>query len=82
VITFELTETQLAMQKLAMEAAVKVCLEALQIFGGMGVDRELPMEKYLRDTVTLLHERGTADTLRLKLSNLLAGKNIYGQPVR
>jgi len=33
----------------------RVALEAAQIFGGMGVMRELPMQKYVRDALIFLH---------------------------
>ena len=32
------------------EAAVEICHEALELFGGSGVMRELPMQKYYRDS--------------------------------
>jgi len=54
------------------ETATKAILEALQIFGGMGVMRELPIEQHLRDSLLSLHGGGTADVLRLKINGLLA----------
>lgn len=65
----------------AAEVSTNVCLTALQIFGGMGGDRELPIERYLRDCIMLLHGAGTADVMRLKLVNALVGENLYGKPV-
>ena len=41
------------------EAAVKICREAVELFGGSGVMRELPMQKYFRDSLVLLHMGGT-----------------------
>jgi alkylation response protein AidB-like acyl-CoA dehydrogenase len=62
----------MALKVLSSESAFKIILEALQIFGGLGVMEELPMERYLRDALLLLHGGGTADVLRVKLSKLLA----------
>jgi alkylation response protein AidB-like acyl-CoA dehydrogenase len=48
----------------------KVTQDALSIFGGMGVMRELPMEKYVRDSLIFIHlADGTAR--QVKLGNLL-----------
>jgi alkylation response protein AidB-like acyl-CoA dehydrogenase len=65
----------------ASEVATNACLTALQIFGGSGVDRTFPLERYLRDSIILLHGGGTADVMRLKMVSLLAGENLYGKPV-
>lgn len=78
----EMEQFRITTKLVAREASLYVCLEALQLFGGMGIDRELPMEKYLRDAVTTLHQAGTADVARLKLVNSLMGGNLYGQPVQ
>ena len=58
------------------KVAVNVCLEALQMFGGLGYMRDLPMERYLRDAVGFLHAGGTADVYRIKLNRLLAEQHI------
>lgn len=44
------------------EISVKVAMYAVDIHGGLGVDKELPIEKYLRDVVSTLHGSGTPDS--------------------
>jgi len=57
------------------EPATQVILESLEIFGGLGVMRELPMEQYLRDSLLPLHGGGTADIIRLRINRLLDDDN-------
>ena len=53
------------------EAALKICLAAMEIFGGSGVMRELPMQKYVRDAMCLRHLEGTNNVNLLKVGKLL-----------
>ncbi len=53
------------------EAAVKVCREAVELFGGSGVMRELPMQKYFRDSLVLLHLGGSNHVNRAAIGNAL-----------
>lgn len=46
------------------EALWKICDEALQIHGGMGYMRELPIERYLRDARLGVIVEGTSEILR------------------
>jgi alkylation response protein AidB-like acyl-CoA dehydrogenase len=55
------------------EAVQQVVLEAAQMFGGMGVMRELPMQKYVRDALIFLHSENTNSVARLKIAEALAG---------
>ncbi|MCC7106787.1 MAG: acyl-CoA dehydrogenase family protein [Chloroflexi bacterium] len=56
------------------EAVLKVATAALQLFGGMGIMNELPMQKLLRDAVVVQHGNfGTNDTARLRIAEILAG---------
>lgn len=55
------------------EAVQQVCLEAAQIFGGMGVMRELPAQKYVRDALIFLHSESTNSVARLRIAEALAG---------
>ena len=55
------------------ETVQRVALEAAQIFGGMGVMRELPMQKYVRDALIFLHSENTNDVARLRIAEDLAG---------
>jgi alkylation response protein AidB-like acyl-CoA dehydrogenase len=54
------------------ETVQRVTLEAAQIFGGMGVMRELPMQKYVRDAMIFLHSESSNDVARLHLAEHLA----------
>ena len=55
------------------ETVQQVVLDAAQIFGGMGVMRELPMQKYVRDALIFLHSESTNSVARLKIAEALAG---------
>ena len=67
-----------ASKVLCSETLAKVTLDALQIFGGLGAMKELPMERYHLDSLILLHGRGTADVFRVKLNRLLAAEDVIG----
>jgi alkylation response protein AidB-like acyl-CoA dehydrogenase len=64
-----------AMAKLfASEHAVRVCDRAIQIHGGYGYTREMPVERYLRDVrVTTIYE-GTSEIQRIVIARSLVGK--------
>jgi len=55
------------------ETARQVCLAAAQIFGGMGVMRELPVQKYVRGALIFLHPESTNSVARPKIAEALAG---------
>ena len=55
------------------ETVLRVATDAAQIFGGMGVMRELPMQKYVRDALIFLHSEHANDVARLKIAEYLAG---------
>ena len=57
----------------ASEVAVDVCIKAMEIFGGAGIMMELPMQKYVRDSLTFLHSEGTNQIMRLRRANILRG---------
>lgn len=61
-----------AMAKLyASETANWVAYEALQVYGGMGYSRELPIERYYRDArITTIYE-GTSEIQRLVIARHL-----------
>lgn len=50
------------------EALWKICDEALQIHGGMGYMRELPIERYLRDARLGVIVEGTSEILRAMIA--------------
>lgn len=53
------------------EMAAKVTVQALEIFGGYGVLKENPVEKFVRDAITMLHTTGGSDALRDGLADHL-----------
>jgi alkylation response protein AidB-like acyl-CoA dehydrogenase len=61
-----------AMAKLyASEVAVKVCNEAVQIFGGYGFTKDFPVEKFYRDVKLCTIGEGTSEIQKLVISNNL-----------
>ena len=68
------TTLQASMAKLfASETAMYVANEALQIHGGMGYSKELPIERYFRDAkITEIYE-GTSEIQRMVIGRLETG---------
>ncbi|OHD63915.1 MAG: acyl-CoA dehydrogenase [Spirochaetes bacterium RBG_13_51_14] len=64
--------TESAMCKLfASEAAMRVCMEALQIFGGYGYVKDLPVERFFRDAkITEIYE-GTSEIMKIIIGNAI-----------
>ncbi|MGZ8211161.1 MAG: acyl-CoA dehydrogenase family protein [Burkholderiales bacterium] len=55
------------------EAIHKVALDAAEVFGAMGVMRDMPLQKYVRDALVFLHDgNGVGDT-KLRIAEALAG---------
>lgn len=64
--------TEGAMAKLyASEVAVRVCNEAVQIFGGYGFTKDFPVEKFYRDVKLCTIGEGTSEIQKLVISNNL-----------
>lgn len=65
--------TQLALmgKVIASEAAVRICIAAMEVFGGYGYMRDLPMEKHVRDALSFLHSDGTNQVNRLRAAHFL-----------
>jgi len=58
-----------AMAKLfASEAAERACFEAVQIHGGMGYSREVPVERYYRDNRLTEIGEGTSEIMRMVIA--------------
>ena len=53
------------------EAAERICSDAIQIFGGYGYSRELPVEKIYRDVRVAQIYEGTSDVQRIIISRQL-----------
>lgn len=57
----------------ASEAAMYVTTEAIQIHGGMGYSKEMPLERYFRDAkITEIYE-GTSEIQRMVIARSLTG---------
>lgn len=55
----------------ASGAAMSICREALQIFGGYGYVKDLPVERYFRDAkVTEIYE-GTTEVMKIIIGNAI-----------
>ncbi len=70
--TIRATSREASMAKLfAASTAVEASRKALQIHGGYGFMRDLPLERYYRDAkITEIYE-GTSEIQRLVISNEL-----------
>jgi len=55
----------------ASEAAERICSDAIQIFGGYGYSRDLPVEKIYRDVRVAQIYEGTSDVQRIIISRQL-----------
>lgn len=53
------------------DCAIKTILLALDILAGVGIMREHPMDKLMRDALSFSHGGGTNSLLKLKVANLL-----------
>jgi acyl-CoA dehydrogenase len=63
------------------EASQKICLTALHVFGGYGVMREMPIQKYLRDAITMGHGESTVRVQKLALAKLMESRFKSGIPL-
>lgn len=70
------TTRESAMAKLfAGEAAVKICDEAVQLFGGYGFIKDYPVEKFYRDVKLCTIGEGTSEIQRMVISREIL--NVY-----
>jgi alkylation response protein AidB-like acyl-CoA dehydrogenase len=58
----------------AGEVAVKVASEAVQIFGGYGLTKDYPVEKYYRDVKLCTIGEGTSEMQRMVIARELLGR--------
>jgi acyl-CoA dehydrogenase len=62
------------------DAALKITIGAMELFGGLGVMRDLPLQKYVRDAMVMLHHAGGTQAMaRLKIGKALESR--YQQEV-
>jgi alkylation response protein AidB-like acyl-CoA dehydrogenase len=57
----------------AGDAAMKVAIDAVQVFGGYGYTREFPVERYMRDAKIMQIYEGTSQIQRLIIAKELLG---------
>ena len=55
----------------ATEMAERVCSRALEIFGAIGYSKDLPLEKYLRDSKAMAVFEGANQIQRIIISSML-----------
>jgi len=56
----------------AADAAVRVCLSAMEVHGGLSIMyRDAPVEKCLRDCLSFLHSDGAQDSHRLRIADMI-----------
>ncbi|MBU3917564.1 acyl-CoA/acyl-ACP dehydrogenase [bacterium] len=66
-----LTEYSIASKVFCTNTAFEVCSEAVQLFGGNGLSKEYPIEKFFRDARAGMIEDGANDSLMLTAAHLL-----------
>ena len=71
-------EHAIAAKTFCTQACFEVTSDALQIFGGNGLSKEYPMEKFFRDARASLIEDGTNDILSLAGARQIIGKSVNG----
>ncbi len=59
----------------AVDMAVKVAVDAVQVYGGYGYSREYPVEKLMRDAKALQLFGGTSQKARVRVAADLVGIN-------
>jgi len=64
---------QLIAQVYTSEAIVEACKDACEVFGAMGVMRDMPLQKYLRDARVCLHTGNGNDDARWRIAEALVG---------
>jgi alkylation response protein AidB-like acyl-CoA dehydrogenase len=57
----------------ASETAESVCRDAIQILGGYGYSREVPVERFYRDARLLTIGEGTSEVQRMVIAKRLLG---------
>ena len=63
-------------KRLATDAGFRICNDALQLFGGYGYLKDLPVERYLRDVRVHQILEGTNEIMRVIIARrLLAASN-------
>ena len=60
-------------QVFTAEAMVEACKDAAECFGAMGVMRDMPLQKYLRDARVCQHAGNGAGDAKLRIAEALAG---------
>jgi alkylation response protein AidB-like acyl-CoA dehydrogenase len=76
--------TDLPLQTIAQiftsEAMVKATKDSAEIFGAMGVMRDMPLQKYIHDARVCMHSGNGSSEAKLRLAELIAGYRRTGEP--
>jgi alkylation response protein AidB-like acyl-CoA dehydrogenase len=63
-----------AAKLIAADSAVRVCLSAMEIFGGLAIMHDRTgVSKCLRDCLSFLHSDGAQDSHRLRIARMMEG---------
>jgi alkylation response protein AidB-like acyl-CoA dehydrogenase len=73
---------QTVAQVYASEALYKAVKDAAELFGAMGVMRDMPLQKYVHDALVCLHGGDGAADAKLRIAEALAGYRRTGNGVR
>jgi len=65
----DITKTASEAKLFASEMAMKITKDAVQIFGGYGYSRELPLERFFRDAKITEIGDGTSEMQRLIIAD-------------
>ena len=57
----------------ASEMATEACLKSIQIFGGYGYTKDMPVERYLRDAKLCEIGEGSSEIQRIVIARQLLG---------
>ena len=60
-------------QVFTSEAMVKATKDAAELFGAMGVMRDMPLQKYIHDARVCMHSGNGNSEAKLRLAELIAG---------
>lgn len=63
------------------EAARKICIGAMETFGAYGVMREMPIQKLVRDALTMQHGEGTTRVQKLSLAKIMESRFEQSAPL-
>jgi butyryl-CoA dehydrogenase len=72
---------QIVAQAFTGEAILKATKDAVEVFGAMGVMRDMPLQKYVHDARVCLHTGDGASDAKLRIAEAIAGYRRSGDGV-